>query len=258
MREIHPTAIVHPKAEIGEDVKIGPFTVIGENVIIGRGTEVAPHVVIEGWTKFGETCRIFPFATIGTIPQDLKFQGEESRISIGDRNTIREYVTINRGTEGGGRVTTLGNDNLLMAYVHIAHDCHIGHHVIMANAATLAGHITIQDYAVIGGLVGIHQFVRIGRYAIIGGFSGISQDIPPFVTASGSRARLYGINLTGLKRHGFSEERLSTLKKVYRILFRSKLSLKEAIKRVSDEFSDSPDAQEIAGFIESSERGICH
>ncbi len=257
MSEIHPTAIIHPKAELAEGVGVGPYSVIGEHVKIGRGTQAASHVVIEGFTEIGEDCRIFPFATIGTIPQDLKFSGEESRIIIGRRNTIREYVTVHRGTAGGGGVTTLGNDNLLMAYVHVAHDCRIGNGVILANAATLAGHITVQDYAVIGGLVGIHQFGRIGRYAIIGGCSAVAQDVPPFVNASGNRVKLYGLNTVGLKRHGFSEERLAALKKAYRILFRSKLTQKEAIQKVRDELADSPDAQEMATFIETSERGVC-
>lgn len=257
MREIHSTAVVHQKAEIGEDVKIGPFSLIGEHVKIGRGTEVASHGVIEGWTDIGEDCRIFPFATIGMIPQDLKFGGEKSRIQIGCRNTIREYVTINRGTTGGGGVTTIGNDNLLMAYAHIAHDCHIGDHVVLANAATLAGHITVQDYASVGGLVGIHQFVKIGRYTFIGGCSAVSQDVSPFVTASGNRIKLYGLNVVGLKRRGFSEERLVLLKKAYQILFRSRQTVKDAIKKVRDELADSPDAQELATFIETSERGVC-
>lgn len=257
MTEIHPTAVVHPKAEIGEGVRIGPYAVIGENVKIGRGTEVASHAVIEGWTEIGEKCRIFSFAAVGTIPQDLKFRGEESRVSIGDRNTIREYVTVNRGTAGGGGLTRLGNDNLLMAYVHVAHDCQIGDHVILANAATLAGHIAVQDYAVIGGLSGIHQFVRIGRHAIIGGCSAVPQDIPPFVNATGNRVKLYGINSVGLKRHGFSGERLNDLKQIYRILFRSKLALKEAIQKVRDEYPGSQDGKEMADFVESSERGVC-
>ena len=179
MTEIHPTAVVHSSAELGEDVKIGPFSLIGANVIIGKGTQVASHVVIDGWTQIGEACHIFPFTSIGSIPQDLKFKGEKSKVIIGDRNIIRESVTINRGTTGGGGVTSVGNDNLLMAYAHVAHDCTVGSHVVLANAATLAGHITILDYAIIGGLVGIHQFVRIGRHSIVGGCSVVPIDIPP-------------------------------------------------------------------------------
>ena len=257
MKGIHPTAIIHPGARLADDVTVGPYSVIGEQVRIGRGTQVASHAVIEGWTETGEDCRVFPFATIGTIPQDLKFQGEESRIVIGHRNIIREYVTIHRGTAGGGGITSIGNDNLLMAYVHVAHDCQIGSHVILANAATLAGHVTVQDYAVIGGLTGVHQFTKIGRYAIIGGCSAVAQDVPPFVNAAGNRVRLYGLNTVGLKRHGISEERISDLKKAYRILFRSKLTAAGAIKKVRDEFAASPDVQEMAAFIETSERGIC-
>ena len=257
MKDIHPTAIINPKAEIGEDVKIGPYSIVGENVKIGRGTQIMSHGVIQGWTEIGEDCRIFPFATVGTIPQDLKFRGEKSRLTIGHRNTIREYVTINLGTAEGGGVTIIGDDNLLMAYAHVAHDCYIGTHVIMANAASLAGHITLQDYSFVGGLVGIHQFVRVGRYAFIGGFSGVPQDIPPFVTASGSRVKLYGLNTVGLKRLGFTDDRLGALKKAYQILIRSKAPVKDAIKKVRDELSDSQDAQEMATFIEQSDRGFC-
>ena len=257
MTDIHPTAVVHSLAELGEDVKIGPFSLIGENVVIGKGTQVASHAVIDGWTQIGGACQIFPFTSIGSIPQDLKFKGEKSRVIIGDRNIIRESVTINRGTAGGGGVTTIGNDNLLMAYAHVAHDCTVGSHVVLANAATLAGHITILDYAIIGGLVGIHQFVRIGRYSIVGGCSVVPIDIPPFVTASGDRARLYGINAVGLKRHGFSDERVSILKKAYRILFRSRQPIKESLKKVRDELSNSQDALEMAFFIETSKRGVC-
>jgi UDP-N-acetylglucosamine acyltransferase len=257
MKEIHPTAIVHPKAQLADGVSVGPYSIIGEHVRIGRGTQVASHVVIEGWTQIGEDCRIFPFATIGTIPQDLKFKGEESRIVIGHRNIVREYVTIHRGTAGGGGITAIGNDNLLMAYVHVAHDCQIGSHVILANAATLAGHVTVGDHAVIGGLTGVHQFTKIGRCAIIGGCSAVAQDVPPFVNASGNRVKLYGLNTVGLKRQGFSEERIAALKKAYRILFRSKLTAADAIKKIRDELADSPDVLELAVFIETSERGIC-
>jgi UDP-N-acetylglucosamine acyltransferase len=253
----HPTAIIHEKAELGDGVEIGPYSIIGEHVKIRRGTRIASHVVIEGWTLIGEDCQIFPFATIGTIPQDLKFKGEESRIVVGDRNAIREYVTIHRGTAGGEGVTTIGSDNLLMAYVHVAHDCRIGNRVILANAATLAGHVTVQDHAVIGGLVGVHQFTAIGRHAFIGGCSCVTQDVPPFVHATGNRVQLYGLNTVGLKRSGFSEERLEKLKKAYRILFRSKLTMKEAIRKVRKELADSPDVEEMASFIEKSERGIC-
>ena len=257
MAGIHPTAIVHPKARLSEAVEIGPYSVVGEHVKLGRGVQVAAHVVIDGQTEIGEGCRIFPFASIGLVPQDLKFKGEESSVVIGKHNTIREYVTVHRGTGPGGGVTRVGDHNLLMAYVHVAHDCQVGSHVILANAATLAGHITVRDFAVVGGLTGVHQFVRIGRHAIIGGCSAVPQDIPPFVSAVGNRAKLYGLNTVGLKRHGFGDEQLAALKSAYKILFRSKLSMKEAVKKVRDEWPHSPEAQELATFIETSERGIC-
>jgi len=254
---IHPTAVIHPKAGIDGDVEIGPFCVIGEHVQLHRGVQIASHVVIEGWTEIGEGCHIFQFASIGSIPQDLKFKGEKSNVVIGKENTIRECVTVHRGTEPGGGVTKIGDHNLLMAYVHVAHDCQIGNHVILANAATLAGHITVQDHAVIGGLTGMHQFVRIGRHAIIGGASAVAQDIPPFVSAVGNRAKLYGLNTVGLKRHGFTDEQLASLKTAYKIIFRSKLSMKEAVENIRKELADSPEAQELATFVETSERGVC-
>jgi UDP-N-acetylglucosamine acyltransferase len=216
-------------------------------------TRIHPTAV----TEIGEGCHIFQFASIGSIPQDLKFKGEKSHVVIGKKNTIREYVTVHRGTEPGGGVTKIGDHNLLMAYVHVAHDCQIGSHVILANAATLAGHITVQDYAVIGGLTGVHQFVRIGRHAIIGGASAVPQDIPPFVSAVGNRAKLYGLNTVGLKRHGFSDEQMASLKTAYKIMFRSKLSMKEAVENIRKELAHSPEAQELATFVETSERGVC-
>jgi len=255
--QIHPTALIHPKARIDGDVEVGPYSVIDENVHLHRGVRVASHVVIEGWTEIGEGCRIFQFASIGSVPQDLKFKGEKSHVVIGKQNTIREYVTVHRGTEPGGGVTRIGDHNLLMAYVHVAHDCQIGSHVILANAATLAGHIVVQDHAVIGGVTGLHQFVRIGRHAIIGGCSAVAQDIPPFVSAVGNRAKLYGLNTVGLKRHGFTDEQLASLKTAYKIIFRSKLSMKEAVEKIRKELGDSPEAQELATFVETSERGVC-
>ena len=257
MTQIHSTAIIHAKAEIADEVEIGPYAVIGEHVRLQRGTQIAAHVVIDGWTEIGEGCRLFPFASIGSIPQDLKFKGEESKVMIGKNTTIREYVTVNRGTEAGGGVTRVGDNNLLMAYVHVAHDCRTGDHVILANAATLAGHITVGDHAVIGGLTGLHQFVRIGRHSIIGGCSAVAQDVPPFVSAVGNRAVMYGLNTVGLKRQGFGDEQMTSLKTAYKILFRSKLSMKDAVKKIRDELSHSPEAQELAGFVETSERGVC-
>ena len=257
MREIHPTAIIHPKAEIGEDVKIGPYTVIGEHTRIGDGTVIESHVVIEGWTEIGRYCRIFPFSSIGTPPQDITYSDEETKVRIGDKNIIREYTTIHRGTKKGGGETVVGSHNYIMAYVHIAHDCNIGSHVIMVNAATLGGHIRVEDYAVIGGLTGIHQFVRIGMYALVGACSAVSLDIPPYVSAVGNRATLYGLNIVGLRRHGFNKERIGNIKLAYNILFRSKLSLKEAIEKIEEEITDSEDVKKMVEFIKNTKRGIC-
>jgi UDP-N-acetylglucosamine acyltransferase len=253
---IHPTAVVHKSAEVDEGVRIGPYAVIGDRVRIAKGCSIGAHVVMEGWTEVGEGCTFFPFSSIGTVPQDLKFKGEETRLVIGRRNTFREFITLNRGTHKGRGETVIGDDNFLMAYVHVAHDCIIGNRVIMANAATLAGHITIGDHAIIGGLSGIHQFVRVGGYALIGGCSAVAQDVPPFVSVAGNRARLHGLNLVGLKRHGFSAERIASLKQAYRLLFRSKMTQREAIPKIRATLPGA-DVEEFLKFIESSERGIC-
>ncbi|HSG04995.1 MAG TPA: acyl-ACP--UDP-N-acetylglucosamine O-acyltransferase [Nitrospiria bacterium] len=257
MTDIHPTAIVDPGAKIEEGVQVGPYAIIGDEVVIGRGTRVGSHAVIEGPIEIGTDCRIFPFASIGFVPQDLKFRGEKTRVEIGNGNVIREYVTIHRGTEGGGGLTRIGNNNLLMAYVHIAHDCIIGNNVILANAATLAGHITVQDHALVGGLSAVHQFVRIGRFSMVGGGSAVSLEVPPFVSVAGNRAKLFGLNTIGMKRAGFSAEQIGKIKKAYQMLFRSKLSVEKAVKKVKAELGDSKDALELAEFVETSERGIC-
>lgn len=253
---IHPTAIVHKKAEIDSQVEIGPYTIIGEHIRMAGGCKVGAHVVMEGWTEIGEECTFFPSSSIGTVPQDLKFKGGETRLIIGRRNTFREFVTLNRGTEMGRGETVIGDDNFLMAYAHVAHDCIVGNHVILANAATLAGHIDIGDHAILGGLSGFHQFVRIGAYAMIGGCSAVAQDVPPFASVVGNRAKLYGLNLIGLKRHGFSHERIAILKEAYRILFRAKIPLKKAISKVRDTLKGE-DVDTLLEFLESSERGIC-
>ncbi len=255
---VHPTAIVHPKAQLADEVMVGPYTLIGEHVRIGRGTRVDSHAVIEGWTEIGEECHIHPFVSLGAPPQHLQYKGEETYVRIGNKNILREYVTVNRATVFGGGVTSLGDHNVLMAYVHIAHDCHVGNHVVMANAATLAGHITIGDHAIVGGLVGIHQYVRVGAYSMIGGCSAVGQDVPPFMRAAGGyRARLFGVNTIGLKRHGFSDDCIRLLKRVYRVLFLSDLRLAEAIKQVRDEFGDSRDVQAVLIFLDGTKRGIC-
>jgi UDP-N-acetylglucosamine acyltransferase len=255
---IHEKAVVHPRARIAESVEVGPFSVIGENVTIDKDSWIGPHVVITGWTTIGKNCKIFQFSSIGEVPQDLKFKGEESHVIIGDNNVIREFVTINRATTHGGGKTILGNENFLMAYSHVAHDCLIGNHVIMSNAATLAGHIEIEDGAIIGGLVGVHQFVRIGAYSFISGLSGVPQDIPPYMLAAGSRCTLYGLNTVGLKRHGFPEETIKGLKKAYKILFKSGLMLERAIEIIKGgEIISIPEVNHLVQFIQRSKRGIC-
>ncbi len=251
---IDPTAVIHPKAEIEPGVAVGPYAVVGEHLKIGKGTTIGAHAVLSGWTEIGEECRIFPFASIGEPPQDLRYRDEETRLIIGRNNVIREFVTIHRGTPKGRGETVIGDDGYFMAYVHIAHDCVIGDRVVMANNASLAGHITIGEGAIVGGLTGIHQFVRIGRFAMVGGCSGISQDVPPFILASGARAGIVGLNLVGLKRQGFSDERITILKQCYKILFRSKLTLRAALERLR--LSPSPDVREMVEFIEGSQRGI--
>ncbi len=253
---IHPTAIIDSKADIDSNVDVGPHSIIGANVQIGSGTVIGPHVVIQPHVEIGPDCHIFQFASIGAVPQALKFQGEETYVKIGRGTVIREFVTVNRGTGFGGEITEVGEENLLMAYVHIAHDCKTGRKVILANNATLAGHIVIEDFVTVGGLVAIHQFVRIGNYAYIGGKSAVVKDIPPYVIAAGDRAKLHGLNNVGLKRHGFSQETLSSLKKAYRIIFRIGLTLNEAIERVKAEVEQVPEVNDLIRFIKSSERGI--
>jgi UDP-N-acetylglucosamine acyltransferase len=254
---IHPTAIIDSKAEISEGVEIGPYSVIEKNVLIGEGTKIGPHVVIREGTYIGKQCQISQFASIGEAPQSVGYKGEKTSLQIGDHNIIREFVTLHRGTIKGGGKTVIGNENFLMAYSHVAHDCQIGNQVVMANGATLAGHILIEDFAIIGGLSAIHQFCRVGTYAIIGGITGVLLDIPPYTKAQGDRAKLFGLNTIGLKRANFSEETLKALKKAYRIIFRSSLTLEKAMKRVvEDEISQTPEVQHFLQFIQCSKRGI--
>lgn len=255
--EIHPTAIINSKAEIEEGVIIGPFCIIGEGVRIRKGTKLISNVIIEGNTEIGENCTIYPFTSIGLPPQDLKYKGEKTGVKIGKENIIREYVTIHRASVGGDGLTTIGDKNFLMAYVHIAHDCKIGSQIIMANLATLGGHVVVEDYAVIGGLVAVHQFTRIGAYAMVGGFSGVGQDIPPYTIASGARARLFGLNTIGLKRHGFSDSTINELKKAYKILFREKRTVKDAIKKIQEDLPYTDEIRHLIEFIQKNKRGIC-
>jgi UDP-N-acetylglucosamine acyltransferase len=255
--EIHPTAVVSPKAELAGDVRIEAFSVIGPRVSVGAGTTVGPHAIIDGWTTIGERNQIFPFTTIGYPPQDLSYLGEETQLVIGNDNIIRENATINRGTQRGGGITRLGNHNLIMAYAHVAHDCTLGNHVILANATTLGGHVRIDDYAILGGLVAIHQFIRIGAYAFIGGKSGLRMDMPPYMLAFGAPGKLYGPNLVGLRRHGFPRTTIQALKSSYRIMFRSGLKVAEAIEAVRQEVENVPEVENLIQFMQGrSKRGV--
>ncbi len=253
---IHPTAMISSKAEIGTDVTIGPYAIISDDVTIGDRTIIGPHAVVDPYVEIGSDCRVFQFASVGAVPQSLKFKGELTWTKIGNRCIIREFVTINRGTAEAGGITQIGDDCLLMAYAHIAHDCILGNRVVMANNATLAGHVTIGDFATVGGLTAVHQFVRIGEHAFVGGKTVVVKDITPYVLASGDRATLHGLNLVGLKRHEFSPEVLKQLKKAYRIIFRIGLTLNEAIERASAEVEPIAEVKTFIGFIKSSERGI--
>ncbi len=253
---IDPTALVHPTAELDSGVNVGPYSVIGEGVRLGKDTKIHSHVVLDKWTTIGAGCEIFQFSSIGAAPQDLAYKGEKTELIIGDRNVIREFVTIHRATTKQEGRTVIGNDNLLMNYVHVAHDCFVGDHVIMANAATLAGHVDIDDHAIVGGLVAIHQYVRIGAHCIIGGASAVSKDVPPYVMAVGNRAKLYRLNSVGLKRSGFSKEDMSEIKTAYKILFMSALTLRDAIAKLKAELPESVHARRFIEFLEGSERGV--
>lgn len=253
---VHRTAIVDPAAKLAEGVEIGPYCIIGKRVKIGKNSKIHAHVIIED-TDMGSNNTVYPFTSIGLPPQDLKYNNEKTKVKIGSNNIIREYVTINRASVDGKKVTNIGSNNFLMAYVHIAHDCTIGSNVIFANATTLAGHVTVEDSVFIGGLVAVHQFSRIGAFSMIGGFSAIVQDIPPFMTAAGERAKLYGLNSIGLKRQNFDEATIKNLKKAYKILFRSKLTLKEAIKKLKNERKETKEINYLIEFIEQNKRGVC-
>ena len=248
--------MISDKAKIGSDVSIGPYAIVGDEVSIGDGTIIGPHAVIDPYVEIGKQCHVFQFASVGAVPQSLKFKGELTWTKIGDRCIIREFVTINRGTEEGGGVTRIGNECLLMAYAHIAHDCILGNRVVMANNATLAGHVAIGNFATVGGLTAVHQFVRIGDYAFVGGKTVVVKDICPYVLASGDRAELHGLNLVGLKRQEFSPEVVKQLKKAYRLIFRIGLTLNEAIERVAAEVEPVAEVKTFIEFIKSSERGI--
>lgn len=252
---IHPQAIVDPSAKIADDVSIGPFTVIGADVEIGSGTTVASHVVINGPTRIGRDNRIFQFASVGEKPQDLKFKDDPTELIVGDRNTVREYVTLHRGTPGGGNVTRIGNDNLFMASSHVAHDCILGDHIILANATALAGHVVIDDYVILGGYTTVHQFTRIGKHAFTGFSTAIDRDVLPFFTVAGNRARAVGINKEGLKRRDFSPETIRALQDAFKLLIKSSCSHKVALEKVEEIAKQDANVRMMLDFLDASERG---
>ncbi|MFI5397378.1 MAG: acyl-ACP--UDP-N-acetylglucosamine O-acyltransferase [Candidatus Binatia bacterium] len=254
---IHPTAIVAAGAQLDSDVQVDAYAIIGPKVRIGRGTAVGAHAVIDGRTTIGCENRIFHHVSIGAIPQDLKYRGEDSELIIGDHNLIREFATLHVGTSGGGMVTRVGDHNLLMNYSHTAHDCQIGSHNVVANGAQFAGHVAVEDYVIVGALVGIHQFVKIGESAILGAGAMVTQDVPPFCNATGDRARLHGLNLVGLKRRGFGPELVRDIKRAYRILFKSGLKVAEAVTKVRQEIPASREVERLLSFVQTSERGVC-
>ncbi len=252
---IHPTAIVHPSAALDDEVSVGPFSLIGPGVSVGKGTRIASHVLIERDTTLGEDCRICHGAVLGTDPQDLKYEREATRLRVGDRTTIREYATLNRGTAATGE-TVVGSDCMLMAYVHVAHDCTLGDHVILSNSVNMGGHVSIGDWAIVGGVTPIHQFVRIGAHAFIGGGSRVAKDVPPYVKAAGSPMQLYGLNSVGLQRRGFDEEVRRELKRAYRLFFSSTFNVSQALERAREELRALPEIDVFLDFFDRSERGV--
>jgi UDP-N-acetylglucosamine acyltransferase len=254
--DIHPAAVVSPRAELAEGVKVGPYCSIGDHVTIGKDTALISHVVIEGHALIGERNTIYPFVSIGSPPQDIGYRGEETRVIIGNDNLIREYTTVNRATTKQDRQTIVGSENYLMAYSHVAHDCVLGNKIIMGNAATLGGHVQVGDCAIFGGMVAVHQFVRIGAYAFLGGKAGIDRDVPPFMIVAGDRAKLYGVNQRGLTRRGWAPEKIADLKRAYRILWRGNRSFSRGIEQVRDEIPSFPELEMLLSFLAKSKRGI--
>lgn len=252
---IHPTAIIHPDASLGENVSVGPYSIVEENVVIGDGCRIGPHVTITGHTTIGRDTRISQFASIGGPPQDMSYKDEPTRVEVGSRVMVREYVTIHRGTVRGRGETVVGDGSFLMAYCHVAHDCILGKGVIMANSAHLGGHIEIGDNAILGGIVAVHQFVRVGEYALVGGVSGVAKDVPPYTLASGARIYVYGLNEVGLRRHRFPRETIRMLKRAFKIAFRSSLHVSQAVDKIRAEMSDCPQALKFADFLATSKRG---
>lgn len=255
MAHIHQTAIVDPDASLGKNVVVGPYAIIEKNTVIGDGTAIASHALIASGSRIGADCRIAHGAVVGTVPQDLKFDGEETLLSIGDRTTIREFATLNRGTVDHGE-TTVGSDCLIMAYAHVAHDCVIGNHVILANSVNLAGHVTIDDYAIVGGMTPVHQFVHIGQHVFIGGGFRVPKDVPPYILAGNEPLRFTGLNSVGLRRRNFAPEVIVKLKQTYRTLFRSGLNVSQALEKLSSEPDMIPEVKAVIDFIKNSQRGI--
>lgn len=253
---IHPSAVIGPRARLGSNCYIGPYSIVGNEVELGDGVRIESHCVIDGRTTIGADTHIFPFVSIGLQAQDLKYKGEPSETKIGERNRIREFVTIHRGTAGGGMLTQIGDDCLFMAQVHVAHDCIIGNGVIMANAATLAGHVTIEDGANVGAYSGVHQFCRLGCEAYVGGYSVVVKDALPFALTVGNHARCYGLNTTGMKRRGYARQTISALHHAFHLLLSSKLNTSQALERIRDEIKDSPEVDKLVHFIETSKRGV--
>jgi UDP-N-acetylglucosamine acyltransferase len=252
----HPTAIIHPNAKLADDVQVGAYTLIGEHVEIAAGTSIGPHVVINGHTRIGKNNRIFQFSSLGEIPQDKKYAGEPTRLEIGDDNMIREFCTFNLGTVQDGGVTSIGNKNWIMAYVHLAHDCHVGNNTIFANNAQLAGHVIVDDFAILGGFTAVHQFCQIGAHVITGMGSVLLQDIPPYVLVSGNPAAPHGTNSEGLKRRGFSSTAVMAIKRAYKTLYKSGLTLDEAKAQINAQIAEHPELQLMADFLNRSQRGI--
>ena len=256
MTAIDPRAVVSPRAELASDVTVGAFAVIGPDVVIGPGTTIAPHAVVSGPTRMGANNRVFSFASVGEAPQDKKYKGEPTRLEIGDGNVFREFCTINRGTTHDKGVTRIGNDNLFMAYSHVAHDCVLGDHLVFANCATLGGHVELGDWVILGGLTAIHQFCKIGAHAFIGGGAIVTRDVPPYVMVTGNPAEPHGVNAEGLKRRGFTPEQIRNIRNAFRILYRSELRLSEAVTRLSELGRTQPEVQAFVDFIERSTRSL--
>ena len=255
MTHIHPQALVDKQAQLGENVSVGPFSIVENNTVIGDGTHIASSALIASGARIGKDCQIHHGAVVGTIPQDLKFGGEETTLVIGDRTVIREYCDLNRGTNSRGK-SVVGSDCLLMAYVHVAHDCIVGNHVIIANGVQLGGHVEIEEWTILGGMTPVHQFCRVGQHAMVGGHFRVVQDVPPYIMTSGEPLRFGGLNSIGLRRRGFSKESISLLKKAYRLLYRSNLNVSQAVERIKQELEITPEINNVLNFIKKSERGL--